>query len=218
MYRFRQVLLAASMVTFAVVSSYSAHAGAKVGPNMRMTTNFGVIEIELNRVKAPATVDNFLKYADDGFYNGTIFHRVIPGFMIQGGGFKPGLEKQPTREPIKNEAANGLKNVVGSIAMARTGDPHSATSQFFINTATNDSLDKENARDGWGYTVFGKVIKGMDVLRKIESTPTGRSGPYRDVPKQDVIIEKVERVSKKGGLDQLKNNLYAGLSVSSAYS
>ncbi len=166
---------------------------------MRMTTNFGVIEIELNRVKAPVTVDNFLKYADDGLYNGTIFHRVIPGFMIQGGGFKPGLEKQPTREPIKNEAANGLKNVVGSIAMARTGDPHSATSQFFINTATNDSLDKENARDGWGYTVFGKVIKGMDVLRKIESTPTGRSGPYRDVPKQDVIIEKVERVSKKGG-------------------
>jgi cyclophilin family peptidyl-prolyl cis-trans isomerase len=105
---------------------------------MRMTTNFGVIEIELNRVKAPVTVDNFLKYADDGLYNGTIFHRVIPGFMIQGGGFKPGLEKQPTREPIKNEAANGLKNVVGSIAMARTGDPHSATSQFFINTATND--------------------------------------------------------------------------------
>ncbi|MFQ5544395.1 MAG: peptidylprolyl isomerase [Acidiferrobacterales bacterium] len=166
---------------------------------MRMTTNFGVIEIELNRAKAPTTVDNFLKYADDGLYNGTIFHRVIPGFMIQGGGFKPGLKKQPTREPIKNEAANGLKNVVGSIAMARTSDPHSATSQFFINTAINDFLDKENARDGWGYAIFGKVIKGMDVVRKIESTPTGRNGSYRDVPKRDVIIEKVERINKKGG-------------------
>ncbi|MFQ5546137.1 MAG: peptidylprolyl isomerase, partial [Acidiferrobacterales bacterium] len=143
-------------------------------------------------------VDNFLKYADDGLYNGTIFHRVMSGFMIQGGGFKPGFEKQPTREPIKNEAANGLKNVVGSIAMARTSDPHSATSQFFINTAPNDFLDKENAGDGWGYAVFGKVIKGMDVVQKIESVPTGRSGPYRNVPKQDVIIERVERIDKKG--------------------
>ena len=138
MHRFQRFLLATSIVTFAVVSSYSAQAAEKVGPVMRMTTNFGVIEIELNRAKAPITVDNFLKYADDGLYNGTIFHRVIPGFMIQGGGFKPGLEKQPTREPIKNEGANGLKNAVGSIAMARTGDPHSATSQFFINTAIND--------------------------------------------------------------------------------
>ena len=199
MYRFRQLLLATSIATYAVVSSYSVHAGEKVGPIMRMTTNFGVIEIELNRAKAPTTVDNFLRYADDGLYNGTIFHRVIPGFMIQGGGFKPGLEKQPTREPIKNEAVNGLKNVVGSVTMARTSDPHSATSQFFINTTINDFLDKENARDGWGYAVFGKVIRGMDVVRKIESTPTGRNGSYQDVPKQDVIIEKVERVNKKGG-------------------
>ena len=198
MYRFQKLLWAACIATFAAVSSYSAHAGEKVGPIMRMTTNFGVIEIELNRAKAPTTVENFLKYADDGFYNGTIFHRVISGFMIQGGGFKPGFEKQPTREPIKNETANGLKNAVGSIAMARTSDPHSATSQFFINTAANDSLDKENSRDGWGYAVFGKVIKGMDVVQKIESTPTGRSGPYGDVPKQDVIIEKVERINKKG--------------------
>jgi cyclophilin family peptidyl-prolyl cis-trans isomerase len=199
MHRFRLFSLLASIVAFAVVFSYPAHAAASGGPIMRMTTNLGVIEIELNRAKAPTTVDNFLKYADDGLYNGTIFHRVIPGFMIQGGGFKPGFEKQPTREPIKNEAANGLKNVVGSIAMARTSDPHSATSQFFINTASNDFLDKENARDGWGYAVFGKVIKGMDVVQKIESTPTGRNGSYRDAPKQDVIIEKVERINKKGG-------------------
>lgn len=199
MYRFRQFLLSASIVACAVVSSYAAQAAENANPIMRMTTNFGVIEIELNRAKAPLAVDNFLKYADDGLYNGTVFHRVIPGFMIQGGGFKPGLEKQPTRGAIKNEAANGLKNVVGSIAMARTSDPHSATSQFFINTATNDSLDKENSRDGWGYAVFGKVIKGMDVVRKIESVPTGRSGPYQNVPKKDVIIEKVEHINKKAG-------------------
>ena len=200
MHRFWQLLLTVCISIFTVVSSYSIHAADKVGPIMRMTTNFGVIKIELNRAKAPNTVDNFLKYADDGLYNGTIFHRVMSGFMIQGGGFKPGFEKQPTREPIKNEAANGLKNTVGSIAMARTGDPHSATSQFFINTANNDFLNKENAGDGWGYTVFGKVVEGMDVVQKIESVATGNNGRYRNVPKKDVIIEKVERATKNDGV------------------
>ncbi len=196
MLRFRRLLL--TTTAFVAFLSCSVSAAEEMSPIMRMTTNYGVIEIELNRAKAPTTVDNFLKYSDDGLYNGTIFHRVISGFMIQGGGFKPGFEKQPTREPIKNEATNGLKNVVGAIAMARTSDPHSATSQFFINTATNDFLDKDNARDGWGYTVFGKVIKGMGVVQKIESVATGRSGPYQNVPKEDVIIQKVERVGKNG--------------------
>ncbi|MFQ5936803.1 MAG: peptidylprolyl isomerase [Acidiferrobacterales bacterium] len=162
-----------------------------------MTTTIGVIEIKLDRRGAPVTVENFLKYANEGFYDGTIFHRVIPGFMIQGGGFRPGLERKETREPIKNEAGNGLKNAAGTIAMARTSNPHSATSQFFINIVDNGFLDKEQARDGWGYTVFGKVIKGMDVVKKIEAAPTGRVGQYRDVPSKDVLIKKVEILTAK---------------------
>ena len=164
-------------------------------PVIRMTTSLGTIEIELDAKRAPTTVANFLRYANEGFYNGTIFHRVIRGFMIQGGGFGPSLQRKATHDPIKNEADNGLKNTAGTIAMARTSDPHSATSQFFINTVDNGSLDyKDKSGAGWGYAVFGKVIKGMDVVQKSEAVPTTTRGPYQDVPRRDVVIEKVELV------------------------
>jgi peptidyl-prolyl cis-trans isomerase B (cyclophilin B) len=160
---------------------------------MKMTTNYGVIVLELDAEKAPETTRNFQHYVANGHYNGTVFHRVIPGFMIQGGGFEPGMQQKSTEAPIQNEADNGLKNDVGTIAMARTGDPHSATAQFFINTSDNDFLNfrSKDAR-GWGYTVFGKVVEGLDVVRKIEAVSTHTVGPYGDVPVQDVIIEKIE--------------------------
>jgi peptidyl-prolyl cis-trans isomerase B (cyclophilin B) len=159
-------------------------------PKVRLETNLGNIVLELDRVKAPKTVENFLAYVNSGFYNDTIFHRVIDGFMIQGGGFTQDFEKKPTRPPIENEANNGLKNVIGTIAMARTSAPHSATSQFFINVANNDFLDyRAPTMRGWGYTVFGKVIEGMDVVDKIRKIPTGPGGPFRkDVPQKPVII------------------------------
>lgn len=188
--------LCAILAGLMALASYTVIA-ATTNPVVRITTTMGVIEIELDRKRAPITVENFIKYTNDGFYNGTVFHRVIPRFMIQGGGFKPALERKEPREPIKNEAGNGLKNLTGTIAMARTSDPHSATSQFFINTVDNGFLDKEQARDGWGYTVFGKVTKGMDVVKKIEAVPTGRVGPYGDVPTKDVVIEKVEVIRPK---------------------
>ena len=161
-----------------------------------MTTSFGDIKIELNKDKAPETTANFEQYVKDGFYDGTIFHRVIDNFMIQGGGFTADFQKKPTDAAIMNEANNGLKNVKGSIAMARTGDPHSATAQFFINVKDNDFLDFRAATPrGWGYTVFGKVIKGMNVVEKIRNVETGSKGPFRqDVPQTTVIIEKVELV------------------------
>jgi len=142
---------------------------------------------------APETVANFLEYARSGFYDGTIFHRVIPGFMIQGGGFEPGMQQKPTRDPIKNEADNGLKNETGTIAMARTPDPHSATAQFFINVKDNSFLDfTAPTAQGWGYCVFGKVVEGMDVVRAIEQVATGaHPSGHRDVPLEDVVIEKV---------------------------
>jgi peptidyl-prolyl cis-trans isomerase B (cyclophilin B) len=162
-------------------------------PRVKLTTNHGAIVIELNPGKAPNTAKNFLQYVNAGHYNGTIFHRVIKGFMIQGGGLEPGLKDKSSGAPIKNEADNGLANDTGTIAMARTGDPHSATDQFFINVADNDFLNHTapNAR-GWGYAVFGKVVEGMDVVRKIEAAPTGSSGPMDDVPEKDVVIEKAE--------------------------
>ncbi len=195
----RTVCLLAALAVL-LCTPYWGHAAqaTKVkdkNPVVRMTTSLGTIDIELDTKHAPITVANFLKYANEGFYNGTVFHRVIPGFMIQGGGFAPMLERKPTHDPIKNEADNGLKNTAGTIAMARTGDPHSATSQFFINTVDNGFLDhKDKSGPGWGYAVFGKVIKGMDVVRKIETVPTTRRGPYKDVPSKDVVIEKVELV------------------------
>jgi len=160
---------------------------------IRFITNHGNIDIELDFDKAPATAANFEQYAKDGFYNGTIFHRVIPGFMIQGGGMESGMKEKDTREPITNEADNGLKNARGTIAMARTSDPHSASAQFFINLVDNHFLNhtsKTNA--GWGYAVFGKVVAGMDIVDKIATVKTGRSGMHRDVPLEEVVIEKTE--------------------------
>ena len=154
-------------------------------------TNFGVIKIELNAEKAPKTVENFESYVKSGFYDNTIFHRVIGNFMIQGGGMAPGMEEKETGSPIQNEANNGLGNKKGSIAMARTNDPHSATAQFFINVADNDFLDfKNESVNGWGYCVFGEVVEGMDVVDKIKGVQTGNHGFHQDVPLEEVIIEK----------------------------
>lgn len=158
-----------------------------------LTTNLGNITIELDDVKAPATVENFLAYVKSEHYNGTIFHRVIDGFMIQGGGFEPGMKQKPTNAPVANEAKNGLKNERYSIAMARTSDPHSATAQFFINTTDNSFLDYPG-QDGWGYCVFGKVIEGREVVDKIKAVKTSRAGMFQDVPVENVVIEKAEIV------------------------
>src|SRR5438094_6749 len=157
-----------------------------------METSKGTIKIELFADKSPITVKNFLSYVDDKFYDGTIFHRVIANFMIQGGGFTPGMKEKQTKDPIKNESDNGLSNERGSIAMARTNVPNSATSQFYINVKDNSrSLDKANAGDGVGYCVFGKVIEGMDVVDKIKEVKTTRKGVHGDVPEEDVVIKSV---------------------------
>jgi peptidyl-prolyl cis-trans isomerase B (cyclophilin B) len=166
-----------------------------MNPQVRLVTSLGDITLELDAQKAPATVENFLGYVDSGFYDGTIFHRVIDGFMVQGGGFEPGMKQKPTRAPIQNEAANGLKNDRYTIAMARTNDPHSATAQFFINVKDNDFLNHTAPTpQGWGYCVFGKVVEGQDVVEKIKAVKTGRSGMHQDVPQQDVLIERAEVV------------------------
>ena len=162
---------------------------------VRLHTNAGVIGIELDDKRAPETVKNFLGYVESGFYANTVFHRVIDGFMIQGGGFEPGMRQKPTRAPIQNEAANGLKNERYSVAMARTGDPHSASSQFFINVKDNSFLNhSEPTAEGWGYCVFGKVVEGRDVIDKIKGVKTGKRGFHSDVPVDDVVIEKAEVV------------------------
>ncbi|MGM0593343.1 MAG: peptidylprolyl isomerase [Pseudomonadota bacterium] len=169
---------------------------APSGPRVLMQTSMGEMVIELYPEKAPKSVDNFLRYADDGFYDGTLFHRVIDDFMIQGGGFTPDMEKKPTRAPIMNEADNGLRNTIGTLAMARTMEPHSATSQFFINVGMNSNLDfREKTPRGWGYAVFGRVVKGMDVVEAIKSVETTQKGMHRDVPAEDVIIHKVTRLN-----------------------
>ena len=158
-----------------------------------METSQGTIRIELDDAKAPVTVKNFLSYVDEGFYDGTIFHRVIPTFMIQGGGFEPGMRQKRTKPAIKNEAANGLSNARGTIAMARTNVPDSATSQFFINVEDNTALDRARSRDGVGYCVFGRVVEGMDVVDKIKEVATTSRGGHQDVPAQDVAIRSVRR-------------------------
>jgi peptidyl-prolyl cis-trans isomerase B (cyclophilin B) len=161
--------------------------------SIKLHTNHGDITLELDVDKAPATVENFLAYVSAGHYDNTVFHRVIDGFMIQGGGFEPGMKQKPTRNPIKNEADNGLKNTRGTIAMARTGDPHSATAQFFINVVDNDFLDfRAPNPQTWGYCVFGHVSDGLDVVDKIRKVATGTKGLHQDVPKEDVIIERAE--------------------------
>ena len=160
---------------------------------VKLHTNFGTITLELNAEKAPVTVENFLNYVRSGFYNGTIFHRVISNFMIQGGGMEPGMKEKATNAPIKNEADNGLSNERGTIAMARTMEPHSASAQFFINVKDNTFLDHRSPTpDGWGYAVFGRVVDGMDVVDKIKSVATGNAGYHQDVPLADVIIESAE--------------------------
>ncbi len=169
----------------------SDHRGAHP-VTVTMTTSEGTIVLELDADKAPKTVANFLTYAREGFYDGTIFHRVIPNFMIQGGGFTPDMQQKPTHEPIPNEADNGLKNDAGTIAMARTPDPNSATAQFFINVKDNDFLNyRAPTPQGWGYCVFGHVVKGMDVVHRIEHVATGRRHGHQDVPLEPVVIEKV---------------------------
>ncbi|MEK6770836.1 MAG: peptidylprolyl isomerase [Pseudomonadota bacterium] len=173
-------------------ATFSASA-APPNPRVKLTTSMGVIIIELDRQKAPVTVKNFLQYVRDRHYDGTIFHRVMPGFMIQGGGFVPGLNEKPTRAPIRNEADNGLSHVTGTIAMARTPDPHSASAQFFINVNDNDQLNHSSKTDeGWGYAVFGRVVQGMDVVMKIVAVQTADIGPHEKVPVKDVVIRKVE--------------------------
>ena len=160
---------------------------------IKLHTNFGVIALDLDAEKAPETVQNFIAYAEAGHYDNTLFHRVINGFMIQGGGFEPGMKQKECRAPIKNEADNGLKNDQYTIAMARTSDPHSATAQFFINVADNAFLNFTAPNgNGWGYCVFGKVVEGSDVVDKIKGVKTGSSGFHQDVPKEDVIIERAE--------------------------
>jgi peptidyl-prolyl cis-trans isomerase B (cyclophilin B) len=161
---------------------------------VKLQTSLGTLSIDLYADKAPETVRNFLEYVDAGHYDKTIFHRVIDGFMIQGGGFDAAMQQKGVRAPVKNEADNGLKNDRGTIAMARTSDPHSATAQFFINVADNDFLNfRAPAADGWGYCVFGRVVEGMDVVDKIRSVATGSRGFHQDVPRENVMIERAER-------------------------
>ena len=162
---------------------------------VKLHTNHGVITLELDSQRAPLTVANFLEYVKSGHFNNTVFHRVIDGFMIQGGGFEPGMKQKPTRAPVKNEADNQIKNATYTVAMARTSDPHSASAQFFINVADNDFLNhKSQSAQGWGYCVFGKVTEGTDVIDKIKKVKTGNRGMHQDVPLQDVVIEKAEIV------------------------
>ena len=162
---------------------------------IRLTTTYGPIVLELDHERAPKSAANFEQYVKDGHYDGTVFHRVINGFTIQGGGFTPGMSQKPTRAPIENEAANGLKNAPYTVAMARTSDPHSASAQFFINVADNAFLNHSApSAQGWGYAVFGRVVEGQDTVDKIKAVATGRHGMHGDVPVQDVLIEKAEIV------------------------
>ena len=183
----RFLLLAVAGVLASVAQAQAAN------PVVLMKTSMGNIKIELYADKAPITVKNFLGYVDDKFYDGTVFHRVIPSFMVQGGGFEPGMKEKKTRDPIKNESSNGLTNDAYTIAMARTNVPDSATSQFFINVKDNTFLNKAESQDGVGYCVFAKVIEGMDVVDKIKAVRTANKGGHGDVPVQDVVINSVRR-------------------------
>ena len=165
-------------------------------PQVDLKTSLGTIRLELYPAKAPKSVENFLQYVKDGHFNGTVFHRVIPNFMIQGGGFDKAMKQKDTRAPIENEAKNGLKNDLGTIAMARTSAPHSASAQWFINVQNNDFLNYPG-QDGWGYAVFGKVVSGMDVVMKITKVPTGNAGMHQNVPREPVVIESATVVADK---------------------
>lgn len=182
------------LVLFVLVAAIAAPAVA-ANPRVKLETTKGTIVLELDQAKAPITVGNFLEYVRSGFYDGTIFHRVIPNFMVQGGGFTANVEQKPTREAIVNESANGLLNKRGTIAMARTSDPNSATAQFFINLVDNSFLDKASAQDGVGYCVFGKVVEGMKVVDVIAAVQTGNAGPLQNVPLQHIVITKASVVA-----------------------
>jgi cyclophilin family peptidyl-prolyl cis-trans isomerase len=172
-----------------------APAAFASNPKVELKTSLGSVVIDLYPENAPQTVENFLQYVKDGFYDGTVFHRVIPGFMVQGGGFTRNLQQKPTRPAIRNEAGNGLRNAVGTVAMARTKDPHSATAQFFINVADNDFLDfKSPDENGYGYTVFGRVSSGMDVVQKMLQVPTATVGPHQNVPRTPIVIENARLI------------------------
>ena len=181
------------LFAIALLFSIAAHAA---NPQLEMKTSQGTLVIELYQDKAPKSVENFLQYAKDGFYNGTVFHRVIPDFMIKGGGFTPDMKQKATRSTLQKESANGLKNELGTLAMARTGDPHSASAQFFINLKDNSFLDYPG-RDGWGYAVFGKVVQGFDIVQKIGKLPTANAGPHQNVPTAPVLIESVKLLPAK---------------------
>lgn len=199
MMKFVKTLFALLLAGLCVLPAHAASTPAQKGksPMVKLHTNFGVITIKLDAEKAPNTVKNFLEYANSGFYNNTIFHRVIDGFMIQGGGFEPGMKQKPVNAPIKNEANNGLTNDTYTVAMARTSDPHSATAQFFINIKNNSFLNFTSESDqGWGYCVFGKVIEGTEVVDKIKKVATGSKGFHQDVPTEDVIITQAEVVTQ----------------------
>ncbi len=182
-------LLLSAAAALGLVLSTSLPARAETSPRVELVTSLGTIEVQLDPQRAPKTVANFLQYVKSGFYGGTIFHRVIPGFMIQGGGFTPDMQQKPTQPPIPLESQNGLKNLRGTIAMARTANPNSATSQFFINLVDNPALDYPQP-DGHGYAVFGQVIKGMDVVDRIAKVPTQDAGPYQNVPVTPVVIKQ----------------------------
>ncbi len=184
------------MKQFLLAIAAFASTAAWAAPSVEIQTSLGKMVIELNAEKAPGTVDNFLKYAKEGYYDGTIFHRVIEGFMIQGGGFSAAMDEKKTGKPIQNEAKNGLKNQRGTIAMARRPDPHSAAAQFFINHKDNAMLDAPG-QDGWGYAVFGKVVRGIEVVDKIAKVQTGNRGMYQDVPVEPVLIQSVKILSDK---------------------
>ncbi len=192
-----QRLISVTFLTLALIFSFSQTTQAAENPRVLVETSQGSFELELYPEQAPKSVANFLEYVNSGFYNGTIFHRVIDGFMIQGGGFTPDFERKTTNAPITNEADNGLKNQRGTVAMARTMDPHSATAQFFINVVDNDFLDHTSKTPrGWGYTVFGKVVKGMDTVDKIRQLKTGPGGVFpKDVPQETVVIERMTVVN-----------------------
>jgi peptidyl-prolyl cis-trans isomerase A (cyclophilin A) len=188
-------LFGAALIASAPTHAQSAAGASAAHPNVLIKTTQGDIRVELYPEKAPKTVANFLDYVKSGQYSNTIFHRVISGFMIQGGGFTPEMQEKPTRAPIPLESRNGLKNTAGAIAMARTSDPNSATAQFFIDTVDNPNLDYPNP-DGNGYAVFGKVVSGFDVVKKIEAMPTTTRGPYSDIPQKPIVIQSVTVVSK----------------------
>ena len=189
----RKIFVYLMLFLFSTLSFATENKMSDTQTKVKMTTSQGAFVIQLDHVKAPVSAANFVEYVKSGFYNGTIFHRVIPGFMAQGGGFDNSFAQKDTKAPIKNEADNGLKNKRGTLAMARTNDPNSATAQFFINYKDNGFLDHTSPTpSGWGYAVFGEVIEGMDVVDEMAKQPTGNRGMLQDVPKTDIVIEKAE--------------------------